>query len=68
MAWALARFYRRVIPDGWYMRAPFLPIPPRKYLGWRLQTAYGNSRPSWRVVFGDLWQFGGWLAEQEESL
>lgn len=25
----------------WYRRAPFLPLPPPKYLAWRLHTAYG---------------------------
>ena len=25
----------------WYRRPPFLPVPPREYLAWRLYTAYG---------------------------
>lgn len=25
----------------WYTRAPFLPLPPRAYLAWRMETAYG---------------------------
>lgn len=65
-AWALARFACRAVPDGWYLRAPFLPFPPRKYLSWRLQTAYGVGRPSWDVVLRDVWQFGAWLAELDE--
>jgi hypothetical protein len=24
----------------WYRRPPFLPLPPRDYLAWRLYTAY----------------------------
>lgn len=27
---------------GWYGRPPFLPLPPRSYLRWRLDTAYGD--------------------------
>ncbi len=27
---------------GWYRRPPFLPIPPRSYLRWRMDTAYGD--------------------------
>ena len=27
---------------GWYRRPPFLPLPPRSYLRWRLETAYGD--------------------------
>lgn len=29
-------------PEGWYRRFPFLPIPPRAYLRWRMETAYGD--------------------------
>ena len=33
---------------GWYRRPPFLPIPPRSYMRWRMETAYGdaNAMPS----------------------
>lgn len=27
---------------GWWRRAPFLPVPDRAYLQFRLQTAYGD--------------------------
>lgn len=27
---------------GWYGRFPFLPIPPRSYVRWRMETAYGD--------------------------
>jgi hypothetical protein len=27
----------------WYRRAPFMPLPPREYLAWRLDTAYGAA-------------------------
>ena len=27
---------------GWYRSPPFLPLPPRSYLRWRLDTAYGD--------------------------
>lgn len=35
MAWA----YRA---RGWWRRPPFLPLPPRSYLAWRNDTAYGD--------------------------
>jgi hypothetical protein len=35
-AWA---FRRR----GWWTRAPFLPVPDRDYLRWRMYTAYGEE-------------------------
>ncbi len=27
----------------WYRRPPFLPIPPREYIRWRMYTAYGDE-------------------------
>lgn len=27
---------------GWYRRFPFLPLPPRSYMEWRMETAYGD--------------------------
>ena len=35
VAW---RFRRR----GWYRRFPFLPLPSRDYVRWRMYTAYGD--------------------------
>lgn len=35
VAW---RFRRR----GWWHRAPFLPLPARDYVRWRMYTAYGD--------------------------
>ena len=36
-AWALRR-------RGWYRRPPFLPLPDRVYLEWRMYTAYADER------------------------
>ena len=33
------RFRRR----GWWRRVPFLPLPSRDYVRWRLHTAYGDA-------------------------
>ena len=67
IAAALVRFYVRAVPGTWYRQAPFLPVPPRKYLEWRFQTAYGSTWPAIGVVLGDLWQFGEWLADAERA-
>ena len=33
-------------PDGWWRQPPWLPLPDRAYLRFRLQTAYGDpDRP-----------------------
>ena len=28
---------------GWFRRPPFLPLPDRDYLRWRMYTAYGDE-------------------------
>ena len=35
-------------PRKWWAQRPFLPLPRRAYVRWRLQTAYGSAdaRPS----------------------
>jgi hypothetical protein len=58
IAWALFRYYWRLVPNDWYRQRPFLPLPPSKYLQWRLRTAYGSHRPAWPQVLRDVWQFG----------
>ena len=42
----------------WYRRAPFLPIPPRSYVRWRLETAYGD--PDARPPLDELERFLVW--------
>ena len=39
---ALARVAWRFRERGWYARAPFLPLPSRAYVRWRMHTAYGS--------------------------
>ena len=42
--WAEAlRSWAAFTPSGWWRRAPFLPVPRRAYLRWRLHTAYGTA-------------------------
>ena len=38
----LMRVAWRFRADGWYQRPPFLPLPSRKYVRWRMHTAYGE--------------------------
>ena len=39
----LLRVAWRFRARGWWRRFPFLPIPPREYVRWRMHTAYGDS-------------------------
>jgi hypothetical protein len=36
LAWSMRR-------RGWLRALPFLPLPPRDYLRWRMYTAYGDE-------------------------
>jgi hypothetical protein len=38
----VARQIWRLRATGWWRRPPFLPLPGRGYLRFRLQTAYGD--------------------------
>ena len=42
-ALALVRVAWRFRARGWYRRFPFLPLPARDYLRWRMYTAYGDG-------------------------
>jgi hypothetical protein len=33
----------RLAPAGWWRRSPYLPLPDRQYLHFRLVTAYGGQ-------------------------
>jgi hypothetical protein len=40
---ALVRVGWRFRARGWYARFPFLPLPEKQYLRWRMYTAYGDA-------------------------
>ena len=42
IAGALLRVAWRFRRRGWWRRVPFLPLPARDYLRWRMHTAYGD--------------------------
>ena len=46
---------------GWYRRPPFLPLPPREYLRWRMLTAYGDEEAVPPV--DDVVSFARWRRE-----
>jgi hypothetical protein len=43
IAFSLARVGWRFRRRGWYKRFPFLPLPARDYVRWRMHTAYGRD-------------------------
>jgi hypothetical protein len=61
--WPVAvRQWRRTTPAGWWRRRPFLPVPTREYLGFRLLTQYGDSRA--RVDGADVVNYLAWCRSQ----
>lgn len=46
---------------GWWRRPPFLPLPPREYMQWRMFTAYGDANVVPPV--GDVVNFARWRRE-----
>ncbi len=54
MVWAFRARY-------WYRRFPFLPLPPRTYMQWRMYTAYGDERAV--PPLDDVVRFARWRRE-----
>lgn len=46
---------------AWWRRAPYLPIPDRRYLRWRMYTAYGSEDAVPPV--DDVIRFARWRRE-----
>jgi len=47
---------------GWYRRFPFLPLPPRNYLRWRMETAYGGKNLD-NMRWKDIAAYARWRRE-----
>lgn len=68
--WVLAllegvRFYFAIVERGWWRRWPFLPLTTRRFITFRLDTAYGMQehgwrRPHWTQIVGDTKRFLLW--------
>jgi hypothetical protein len=49
---------RALVAPGWWRRHPFLPVPDRAWLRFRMTTAYGD--PDARLDVDDLLTFLAW--------
>jgi len=57
--WSAAlRQGRALAPAGWWRRRPFLPLPDRRWLRFRMTTAYGD--PDAPVDVEDLLTWLAW--------
>jgi hypothetical protein len=63
--WGTAlRQWHRSVPSRWWTGAPFLPVPSRRYVEFRVETAYGagtDPRPA------DLVQYLEWCRRVRRS-
>ena len=61
--WSTAlRMWARTTPADWWRRPPFLPVPDRGYVRFRLETAYGRVTPP---AAHDLLAYLRWCREYE---
>src|SRR5689334_14009207 len=60
--WAAVRQLVRIARPNWWRRPPFLPLPDRAYVHYRLDTAYGPGVPPRPE---DLLAYLRWCAERE---
>ncbi|MDH3271322.1 MAG: hypothetical protein OEN56_08330 [Gemmatimonadota bacterium] len=51
---------------GWYRRPPFLPLPPRSYMRWRLDTAYGD--PEAKPPLDEFERYIVWSAHMRSEM
>jgi hypothetical protein len=51
---------------SWYKRPPFLPLPPRSYLRWRMETAYGD--PEAAPPIDELERYLLWTARMRAQM
>lgn len=48
----------RFVPPRWWTRPPYLPVPPKEYREFRLETMYGDKKHP--LVAKDTVQFLTW--------
>ncbi|HEX3868500.1 MAG TPA: hypothetical protein VHV78_17170 [Gemmatimonadaceae bacterium] len=58
---ALLRVGWRFRTRGWYARSPFIPLPARSYMRWRMYTAYGSESAVPPAV--DVVRFARWAVK-----
>ena len=56
----------RLAPSGWWRRPPFLPVPDRAYLAFRLQTMYGD--PAHQPLASDVVAYLRWCRTFRHSV
>ncbi|MFZ4719635.1 MAG: hypothetical protein ACOYMR_09435 [Ilumatobacteraceae bacterium] len=64
--WATAvRMWWRTTPGDWYRTRPYLPVPDRHYLHFRLVTQYGRDDAPVEPV--DVLNYLAWCKQQDRA-
>jgi hypothetical protein len=63
LAGDLLRVAWRFRARGWYGRFPFLPLPERDYVRWRMHTAYGDYDAV--PPADDIERYARWAAKRQ---
>ena len=56
----------RLAPNGWWRRAPFMPLPDARYLQFRMETQYGDTMQ--RAERHDLVTYLAWCRAYQHNL
>ena len=51
--------------NRWYRRPPFLPLPSKAFMRWRMETAYGQNGT---VPSGDLERYLRWGSDMRKRM
>ncbi|MFZ9401722.1 MAG: hypothetical protein ACO28X_04015 [Ilumatobacteraceae bacterium] len=62
---AVAQVFR-LAPNGWWRRAPFLPLPDKRYLQFRMETQYGDAMH--RPEGNDVVTYLSWCRAHQREL
>ena len=62
------RVVARTARTGWWRRPPFLPLPTRDYIAFRMETQYGSAggdrpRVMSRTVVDDVLKYLRWVKQ-----
>ena len=64
--WPVAlRQWRRTTPAGWWRRRPYLPVPSRAYLEFRMVTQYGDAMHA--MTPADVLNYLAWCARYDRA-
>jgi hypothetical protein len=58
---------RRMAPNAWWRRAPFLPVPDKAWLRFRLEAQYGGDGTG-PVVVADLIHWLEWARAYDRAV